>query len=1037
MTWLSHLWKRRTSAAIGERRRFPRWLRGVLWSLAALEFVYLLAANLFLNLGLLPLAFDSTNQVKASVSSGWSVVPGHVHFRNARFLFQDHNLQFSIDIASGFLALHLSELARHTVHASHLRGEGVSFRMRHRVDPWSKHEPAVGTFPPIPEFAAPAVFEARVPEPPISDAEYNLWTVHFDDVDAAVSEVWVQAFRYRGKGRARGQFQLKPARTLWVGPASLELEPGLLSAGAYRVAPGLHGRIDCIVHPFDVRPVQGFEPLRYISARVRLDSPALDPQVFALFASEPAPRVASRSGSLHVDVETRHGVLTEQSRVDVVQRGVEVRAAQGELDAEQLELHAELDGKVASRATLVIDRGTVREPIAPGHAPRIEHLSASVLSADRDTSKPFHFKEARLDDAQVVVTDASWLNRWLQDGSFALSSGAISLRARGRYVESAIDGQATLESDGVGATLAGKRLHYAGGVSVQVERADPSRFTGKLTADVSGRSLRAQAVSGEDELRLAGLQVHVEAQRDAQGNALQGRAKLWNFSSSTGGFMVRAPGVIAEARSEQAADGVQRTHFEAEVPKLTAEGRGARLTTAAVARGTFAQQKNRAEQSLELWATLQRPRAVFGSQPAKTAATPSVELHAALHTDSLGALNGKLGLARAAWVVEADNLRFSGQSALTAEFDALDLARHSGELRARLTSKGVTLGDTTQNAECPWSRVDSLQLDSSAKLLARGSTSFAINGEFKQTELNWGDFLTRADIGLSAHFDQGILASDGDGTADLVLRNASMRSGGGGETGWAANVPALEVRAALARQAGKLSGSASLNAPAARGRIGATRISTDFNADFKVDALDLAASTMHGSGAVHVRNTALPNVPEPVSKWWADVKLDSFFARAEKNLELGGTFRADLRDATPGLSVLGAEDALPKWVASVFPLRGLSATGSVARRCRLTDIHLVQLAGGPAVGRGRLQSLPDGFQGALLLRVAGLQAISAGLDFDSKHTHFGLFSGDDWLARFNQSFDRKSDLAVESACPPDPNTCSETEAVSVIASDAR
>ena len=90
--------------------------------MAALELVYLLAANLFLNLGLLPLAFDSTNQVKASVSSGWSVLPGHVHFRNARFLFQDHNLQFSIDIASGFLVLHLSELARHTVHASHLRG---------------------------------------------------------------------------------------------------------------------------------------------------------------------------------------------------------------------------------------------------------------------------------------------------------------------------------------------------------------------------------------------------------------------------------------------------------------------------------------------------------------------------------------------------------------------------------------------------------------------------------------------------------------------------------------------------------------------------------------------------------------------------------------------------------------------------------------------------------------------------------------------------------------------------------------------------
>ena len=1007
----------------------------MLWTLAGFQLLYLVGANSFLNLGLLPLAFNSTNQVRVTISSGWSVLPGRVHVRNARFTFQDHNLQFSIDMASGFLVLHLSELAKHTFHASHLRGEGVAFRMRHRVDPWSKHEPAVGTFPPIPEFAAPAVFEAYVPEPPISDADYNLWTVHFDDVDTGVSEVWVQAFRYRGQGRARGQFQLKPARTLWVGPASLHLEPGLLSAGAYRVAPGFGGQIDCTVHPFDVLPVHGLEPLRYISARVRLDAPTLDPQVYALFAGESGPQVSSASGSLHLDLETQHGLLTPQSRLDVVQRGFELRAAQGELDAEQLAVHASIDRELGGQATLVIDRGTLREPIAPGHPPRIEHLSFSVVSGNRDAAKEFQFKEARLNDARVLLGDASWLNRWLENKGFSLSRGEISLLAHGRYADSAIDGEARLESEGVDAALGAKRLHYAGALSLQAERADLERFTGKLSADLSGRSLRVQ--TGDQELHLAGLQAHVHGQRDAQGNALSGQAKFWNFSVSNNGFVVRAPGVTALAHSEQGADGVQLTHFNAEIPLLTGEGRGARLTTAAVARGTFAQHKSKPEKSLELWATLQRPRAVLGSKPAKSAATPRVELHAALHTDALGALSGKLDLLPAAWVVEAANMRFSGKSAVTAEFTALDLARHSGELSARMMSSGVTLGDTTQNADCPWSRAESLELSGKAKLLPRGTTSLSMTGESKQTQLNWGDFLTHADIGLSAHFDQGLLASDGDGRLDLTLRNASLRSGEGASKGWAANVPALEVRAILARKAGKLSGSASMNAPAARARIGATPLSTDLNAEFKLDSLDLGASTMHGSGAVHVRNAALPNVSDPVSKWWADVKLDSLFARAQKNLELGGTFRADLRDATPGLAVLGEQGSLPKWVASAFPLRGLSVTGSLARRCRLTDIHLVQMEGGPAVARGRLQSLPDGFQGALLLRVAGFQALSAGLDFDAQHTNFGLFDGDDWLARFNQSFDRKSDNAVKLLCPPDPNKCSEPEPVSIVANDAR
>jgi len=997
----------------------------------------LLGANVFLNCGLLPLAFASTDQVKATIASGWSVWPGRVHVRDLRVIFKDHNVQFSIDMARASMVVHLSELARHRFHGSQVRGEGVRYRMRHRVDPWSKHESSVSALPPIPEFSSPPVFEARVPERDLTDAEYNLWTVHFDDIDARVSEVWVQAFRYLGQGRVRGQFQLVPARRLWVGPAVLELEPGVLSAGAYQVAPGLRGRIDCTVHPFDVRPVRGLDPLRYISARVRLDSPALDAQAFDLFAPEGAPRVSTQSGTLHVDVETRHGLLTRESRVDIAWHGFELRALQGDVDAERLEIHGDVDSEARARATLVVAGGTLRDPLAPGHRPSIEHLSLGVVSDDRDSARPPQFREAHLNEARVMLGDATFLNRWLRRPNFVVAAGKISLLARGHYRNSQFDGDAVLESDGVAATLSARRLRYSGGLAVQLTNADPEQLTGKLQADLSGRSLALAAAAGHEELRLAGLQVHIQAQRDALGNTFSGQAKLWDLSASNQGFVIRAPGVVARASSQLAADGAQLTHFKAEVPRLTAQGRGAHLTTAVLARGTFVQKKNQPEKSLELWARLLGPRAELGANPVKTAATARVDLHTALRTDALGAVSGQLELSRAAWRVEAGNMQLSGQSALTAELRALDLAQHSGELSARLTSSGVTLGDTTQNADCPWSRVETLSLNGSARLLARGSTSLAIDGKFQQAELNWGDFLTRADIALGAHYEQGLSPDDGDGSFELTLRNATLQSGAGGAKGWAASVPTLRVAAALARKAGKLSGNARLNAKAARGRIGGTRLSTDLTADLTVDTLDLAASTMHGSGTVHVRNGALPDVPDPVSNWWADVKLDSLFGRAQKNLELGGTFRANLRDATPGLAVLSAQGALPGWVASAFPLRDLSVTGSLARRCRLTDIHLVRLSGGPAVARGRLQSLPDGFQGALLLRLAGFEVISAGLDFDAQHTHVGLFDGDDWFARFNRSFDRKSEAAVKLVCPPDPNTCAEPEPVSIATSDAR
>jgi hypothetical protein len=271
---------------------------------------------------------------------------------------------------------------------------------------------------------------------------------------------------------------------------------------------------------------------------------------------------------------------------------------------------------------------------------------------------------------------------------------------------------------------------------------------------------------------------------------------------------------------------------------------------------------------------------------------------------------------------------------------------------------------------------------------------------------------------------------------NVSLRHAAIQSGDGGTRGWSALAPAIEIAARLTRNKGKLLGSTRVDSLGLQGRIGATRLRSDLHADFKVDELTPAARTAHGSGAVHLRNVALPNAPEPIAKWWADVQVDSLYGHAEQNLELGGTFHAELRDATPGLAVLASQGSLPKWIPSAFPLRGLSVTGSLARRCRLTDIHLVNLSGGPAVARGRLQSVPDGFQGALLLRLNGFRAISVGLDFDAQHTNVGLFDGDAWLARFEQSFDRQSNRAVKLACPPDTNQCIAPESETRASSDA-
>ena len=83
-------------------------------------------------------------------------------------------------------------------------------------------------------------------------------------------------------------------------------------------------------------------------------------------------------------------------------------------------------------------------------------------------------------------------------------------------------------------------------------------------------------------------------------------------------------------------------------------------------------------------------------------------------------------------------------------------------------------------------------------------------------------------------------------------------------------MPTLDLEARLAQREGKMSATAALKVDGARGRIGETRVNTDLDADLKLDNLDLVARTAHASGAVHVRNAALPGVADPVSNWWAN-----------------------------------------------------------------------------------------------------------------------------------------------------------------------
>ena len=93
------------------------------------------------------------------------------------------------------------------------------------------------------------------------------------------------------------------------------------------------------------------------------------------------------------------------------------------------------------------------------------------------------------------------------------------------------------------------------------------------------------------------------------------------------------------------------------------------------------------------------------------------------------------------------------------------------------------------------------------------------------------------------------------------------------------------------------------------------------------------------------------------------------------------------------------------------------------RRCRLTEFQVSEVAGGPFVAVGRMQSEPEAVRGAFLVRLAAAHAISAGIRFDSEDSGVKLLAGSGWLKERYEPLERFERAAETEVCVPVPTTC--------------
>ncbi|HEX3594961.1 MAG TPA: hypothetical protein VHU80_07665, partial [Polyangiaceae bacterium] len=481
--------------------RVARWVIGLL---LGFELLYVVAANLLMQFGGVQAMFASTDAVKADFVRGWTIWPGVLHIEKLKIVVADQNIQCLVGLEHVVLHLRLLQLPGKVFHVTKLRGSGLSLHFRNRVQPEDAMKPFVRALPPVPGFDNPPLYEARAPAPPIPDDKYDLWTVHIEDVDVDIDELWAQQFRYLGHGRARGAFRLKPARSLWVGPATLDLAKGRLLAGAD--APFLAdfgGRIECTVHAFDVRKPDGREVLRNISTQLDLSGEVAGTQAVQLFVDPAADvRVDQQGARLAVKVGVDHGVATRGSRIELRGDSLAVRQKELRFDASSpWSVVGTADDKgPGGRVEIHFERATLggRALAAPTPTPAVnapaaialENAAVTAASTSRDTAGEWGFAGAALDLGRALVPELRMINELSPTLPVRFTEGSASAAGHVAYDGAVISGKGNAAVKEAKALAGGSEFAGSADVLGDVERFDSAKGTYAFNLDLHANDLR-------------------------------------------------------------------------------------------------------------------------------------------------------------------------------------------------------------------------------------------------------------------------------------------------------------------------------------------------------------------------------------------------------------------------------------------------------------------------------------------------------------------------------------------------------------------
>ena len=491
------------------------WLRRVaLWVgfvLVAFELVYVVAANLVLRTHTLDHAVTgATKGLFLKIESAWTVWPGRVHVKGVELHFEDYNVQFAVMLDQGTVDIALLQLPAKVFHLTRVRAQGVRYLFRHRVHSAKGHERRLALYPRIAGYADLPLYEGP-PTPPLTDEQYDLWTIQLEDVDARAKELWFLEYRFTGRARARGGFRLVPQRDAQTELCTLALD-GVLSVGPKTAASKLEGWLHAQLDRHDPRVVHGAAIFAKISVNTKLDAAIPNFEFTEPYRSDGAVELSRGTGAVHARAQLEHGAWMENTAIRYQTAGITI-AKKPVVVAGPLALNAEIV-KGGRDSTLELAATTPRLQLAVRGTPEAidgpsAHAVRLAFGVSADLTKPIEPRSGRA-QAKLEVPELRWLNAALEHPAlFTHGSSHADVDLRWSQ-EKPGGGTIALTAKEARFALAANVLQVSGSADAQITYDGPSErgMFDKLAVQLPG-----VAVKHDDEWKALPGGLHAQAER--------------------------------------------------------------------------------------------------------------------------------------------------------------------------------------------------------------------------------------------------------------------------------------------------------------------------------------------------------------------------------------------------------------------------------------------------------------------------------------------------------------------------------------------